>query len=69
MEYAQERYVGGKEKAKELKDIYFQIAKNNKCSFIDASNLEVGTDGVHMTKESHKNLAKLLAERIKSIQL
>ncbi len=67
--YAQERYIGGEEKSKELRDIYSKIAKKNNCSFLDASNLEVGTDGVHMIKESHMKLAEILAEKIKSIQI
>ena len=66
--YAYKRYIGGTEKSKQLSKIYSKIAKTNKCEFIDAIQLEVGSDGVHMTKESHAKLAKILANKIKSMK-
>jgi lysophospholipase L1-like esterase len=66
---ASPRYKGGTKKSKQLSKIYEKIAKTNKCLFIDASQLEVGSDGVHMTKESHKKLAETLANKIKSMKL
>jgi len=68
-EYAKERYVGGTEKSKKLGDVYSEIARKNSCHFIDAGDMEVGSDGVHMTKESHLRLAKMLCEKIKSLDL
>ncbi|NQT49058.1 hydrolase [Candidatus Kuenenbacteria bacterium] len=65
-EYALQRYVGGTEKSKKLKNIYSKIAKKNKCHFVSASELKVGSDGVHLTKESHKALANKLNEKIES---
>ncbi len=66
--YAMQKYLGATQKSKHLNKIYSKIAKKNKCFFIDASQLEVGTDGVHMTKESHIKLAKMLSKKIKSIK-
>jgi len=65
--YAAERYLGGTKKAKQLNEIYNIIAKKNKCLFVDASNLTVGIDGVHLTKESHLELAKRLDQKIKKL--
>jgi len=67
-EYASQRYVGGTKKSEELKEIYFGIAKTNNCHFVSATELEVGNDGVHLTKESHIVLANKLNEKIKSIK-
>jgi lysophospholipase L1-like esterase len=66
--YCQERYIGGEQKAKKLKDIYHNIAKDNKCYFVDVNKLAVGIDGVHFTKESHIKLAGMLYSKIKSIK-
>ncbi|MEI7961205.1 MAG: GDSL-type esterase/lipase family protein [archaeon] len=68
-DYASQRYVGGNKKSKKLGEIYSGIAKKNKCNFVSASELTVGGDGVHLTKESHIKLAKKLSEKIKSIKL
>jgi lysophospholipase L1-like esterase len=67
--YASQRYIGASEKAKKLKNIYSEIAKTNKCHFVNASELKVGNDGVHLTEESHKELANILNEKIKSLKL
>jgi lysophospholipase L1-like esterase len=66
--YCQERYIGGEEKSKKLISIYRNIAKNNKCYFINASKLAVGVDGLHPTKESHIKLAGMLYNKIKAIK-
>lgn len=66
--YCQERYIGGEKKCKKLNEIYENIAKSNKCYFINASKLKVGIDGVHPTKESHLKLAEMLSAKIKSIK-
>lgn len=66
-EYASQRYIGGTEKSKDLKEIYSKIAKTNNCHFVSASELEVGEDGVHLTKDSQIELAKMLSEKIKSL--
>ena len=67
-EYASQRYVGGTEKSKKLQEIYLEITKTNNCHFVSASELTVGVDGVHLTKESHLELANKLNEKIKSIE-
>lgn len=66
-DYASQRYVGGNEKSKKLKEIYIEIAKTNNCNFVDISELTVGNDWVHLTKESHRKLANKLKEEIKNI--
>ncbi len=65
--YSSERYIGAAEKTKQLKEIYSEIAKRNNCHFVNASDLKVGSDGVHLTEESHIKLAEVLYEKIKSI--
>jgi lysophospholipase L1-like esterase len=59
-------YEGGEKMARKLGETYSKIAKKHKCLFIDASHLSVGSDGVHMTKESHKELAKIIAKNIRN---
>ncbi len=66
---ASERYKRGEEKARLLSSIYSRIAKANNYEFVDASKLDVGSDGVHMIKESHAKLAKILANKVKLIKL
>lgn len=60
-------YVGGTEKSKQFKKVYSQIAKSNNCLLVDASDLKVGSDGVHFDSVEHLELAKRLAEKIKTI--
>jgi len=67
-EYSSQRYIGGNEKSKKLEEIYMGIAKTNKCHFVSACELEVGEDGVHLTKQSHITLANKLNEKIKSLK-
>ncbi len=62
---ASPKYLNGAEKSRLLNKIYSKIAKTNNCEFVDASQLGVGSDGVHMTKESHIKLAEILASKIK----
>lgn len=65
--YASERYIGGTRKSKELKAIYKKIAEDNNCHYISATELKVGEDGVHLTADSHLELAKKLSDTSKSI--
>lgn len=60
------RYLGGTEKSKQLAEIYLKVAEANNCLFIDASKLEIGSDGVHMTEKSHAKLAEIITDKIKS---
>ncbi|MCX6824122.1 MAG: GDSL-type esterase/lipase family protein [candidate division SR1 bacterium] len=66
-EYAGERYIGATSKSQKLINIYSEIAERNNCHFVNASNLKVGIDGVHFTKESHIKLAEMLHKKIESI--
>jgi lysophospholipase L1-like esterase len=66
--YSKQRYVGGTEKSKQLSNVYSKIAKDNKCDFVDASKLKVGSDGVHMTKASQIKLAEMLVSKIKQMK-
>lgn len=65
-EYASTRYIGGAEKSKKLKEVYLEIAKRNNCQFVSATELEVGDDGVHLTKEAQISLAEKLSKKISS---
>lgn len=61
------KYLGASEKSKKLNDIYKNIAEKYNCYFLSNDGLDVGIDGVHLTKESHKKLANLLYEMVKKI--
>jgi lysophospholipase L1-like esterase len=62
-------YIGGTEKSKQFRKVYSQISKSNGCYFIDASGIKVGSDGVHLTKKGHLELADKLSKKIKAIKL
>ena len=70
-EFADERtsvkYKNATEKSKKLNKIYEEIANKNNCYFVSNKKLEVGIDGVHLTKASHKLLARILKEKIEEI--
>lgn len=68
-EYAISRYKGGAEKSKQLTKVYSEIAKADKCFFVDASQLAVGMDGVHLTAESQAELAEMLYNKVIGINL
>lgn len=59
--------LGAMKKSKQLNDIYKDIAEKYNCYFLGNQGLETGIDGVHLTKESHKKLAEMLAEKINNI--
>lgn len=61
------KYLGASEKSNKLNDIYKNIAEKYNCYFLSNKGLDVGIDGVHLTKESHKKLANLLHEMVKKI--
>ena len=61
------KYLGASEKSNKLNDIYKNIAEKYNCYFLSNKGLDVGIDGVHLTKESHKKLANLLNEMVKKI--
>lgn len=58
------RYEGATEKSKELARIYSELAQKHSCIFVDGSTLEVGIDGVHLTKNGHYALANMLFDRM-----
>ena len=64
---ANNKYVGASKKSVELNDIYRVIAEKYNCYFLSNQGLETGTDGVHLTKESHKILADRLQTEINKI--
>ena len=61
------KYLEATQKSKELDRIYKAIADKYNCYFLSNEGLTTGVDGVHMTKESHKLLAKRIKEMIKGI--
>jgi len=62
-----DKYLMATQKSKDLNVIYKKIAQEYNCYFLDNHLLEVGIDGVHLTKGSHKLLAELLNNMIKDI--
>lgn len=62
-----DKYLMSTKKSKDLNVIYKKIAQEYNCYFLDNHLLEVGIDGVHLTKDSHKLLAELLNNMIKDI--
>ena len=61
------KYLEATQKSIELDRIYKAIADKYNCYFLSNEGLTTGVDGVHMTKESHKLLAKRIKEMIKGI--
>lgn len=58
------------EKAAALADLYKQIAEEYNCIFVDAGSCEVSReDCIHLTAEGHAQLAELITEAIKGIEL
>lgn len=63
-DYAKERFINGAQKSIILNDLYKKIADKYNSDFVSSIDLAVGADGVHLTKESHNELAKRLSEKI-----
>ena len=61
------KYLEATQKSIELDRIYKAIADKYNCYFLSNEGLTTGVDGVHMTKESHKLLAKRIKKMIKGI--
>ncbi len=61
------KYLGAMQKSKELNLIYKNIAEKYNCYFLGNEELTTGTDGVHLTKESHRKLAEMLNAIIREI--
>lgn len=61
------KYLGAAKKSEELNDIYKAIAEKYNCYFLSNEGLETGVDGVHLTKESHNELANRLEKEINKI--
>ena len=64
---ANNKYVGATKKSIELNNIYKTLAEKYNCYFLSNQGLETGVDGVHMTKESHRDLANKLKIEINKI--
>ncbi len=60
-----DKYLGAGKKSEELSEIYEKIAVKYGCLFLDAGGLKVGVDGVHLTKDSHLELAKMIENKLK----
>ena len=61
------KYLGATQKSKELNEIYKRIADKYHCYFLGNDGLIPGIDGVHLTKESHLKLSRLLELKIREI--
>ena len=62
-----DKYLGAMQKSKKLNEIYQTIATKYSCYFIGNDYLTTGSDGVHLTKESHEKLAEMLRDKILEI--
>ena len=54
-------------KSKGLAVEFEDVSKRNDCFFLSAVDLAVGSDGVHLTKDSHRELASRLTKTVKEI--
>lgn len=61
------KFIGGKAKSEKLNEIYEDIAIRNECEFLGNEELEVGEDGIHLSRDGHRILASKLAMKIKEI--
>jgi len=68
-DFASKLFKGAAVKSKMLGEIYNNIAKRNKCYFLDARTIDTGIDGVHLTKKGNIDLANKIFEKIKTIKL
>ena len=51
-------------KSSDFKKAYECLAHHANCEYIPNDILEVGSDGLHLTKQAHENIAKALYEKI-----
>ena len=56
-----DKYKGAGKKSAELNELNKTYCTQNSIVYVDNNDLEVGVDGVHLTKESHTKLAEKLA--------
>lgn len=65
----EEKYSGCKIKAEKLNEIVKAECMKKGIAYVDNMDLEVGADGIHITKESHNVLAKKLCRVIKGMKI
>ena len=65
----QEKYSGCRKKAQELNQIMKKWCEEKGVIYVDNMDLEVGPDGIHITKESHVRLSEKLYKVIKGEKL
>lgn len=58
-------FDGAEDKSKSFNEEYKKLAEKTNCLFVSNENLIAGCDGIHLTEESHKHLAKTLCNIIK----
>jgi lysophospholipase L1-like esterase len=58
------RWEGAFQKSKDLNSLYEEISQKYNCGFISNEGLEVGKDGIHLTEESHAELASRVCKVI-----
>jgi lysophospholipase L1-like esterase len=63
-------FEGAIEKSKKLIKLYFDLANEKKCVFLDTSIDVIPSiiDGVHLDKENHEKLAALIANSISKME-
>lgn len=57
-------FEGAEKKSKMFNIVWKELAEKHKCGYVGNEILIAGSDGVHLTEESHKNLAHAIAKLI-----
>jgi lysophospholipase L1-like esterase len=70
-EFAQKVFAGSEPKTRALVPLYKNLAQKHNCSFLDVNPFVTpdAQEGIHITAESHKRLAKEVAKLVKAITL
>lgn len=56
------------QESKHFREHYQEIAKLKNCAFLAAEDYtQTGSDGIHLTKESHRKLAEALYDKVKML--
>ena len=64
--YLNGRYKGGTEKSMKVNALIREYCAKQGITYVNNDDLQVGPDGVHLTKESHLILGKRMADLIKT---
>jgi lysophospholipase L1-like esterase len=65
--YFAEMFAGAEEKSRQLARHYRDVAEQNRCHFLDASEVATASplDGIHLDAESHRRLGERMAQAVR----